>query len=177
MREALKDGGGGDGGDDGGDGGDGGDDGGDGGDDGGDGGDGGDDGGDTGTNGDANLVGGTTTKSPGKKLRIAGMATAGAGAVSLAFGIKFGLDARKISNAITNHQGAWTEEILALQVQGKNAELKMYIFTGVGVAALATGGVLYYLGHKKKGEQPAQAVSVMPEISSNGVGLTIGGFF
>src|SRR6185503_9060186 len=40
---------------------------------------------------------------PGRTLRIAGMATAGAGLVALAVGIKYGLDARRISNDLSGH--------------------------------------------------------------------------
>jgi tetratricopeptide (TPR) repeat protein len=122
---------------------------------------------------DAETPAPATSASPGRGLRIGGMVSGGAGIVSLGVGIVFGAKASSISkdlsNADTFDQAKYDE--------GKAANRNMYIFTGVGAAALVAGGVLYYLGHKQ-GEQPAPTdVTIAPVLTPSGVALTATGRF
>jgi len=115
----------------------------------------------------------------GRGLRIAGLASAGAGLVALGLGVKFGLDARKASDDINAHeQGEWPDELLARQRDGERAERNMFILTGVGAAALAGGGLLYYWGVRRRGEKIGKAVlAVTPAVAGDDVGLVVSGRF
>jgi tetratricopeptide (TPR) repeat protein len=115
--------------------------------------------------------------SPGRGLRLAGMASAGAGLVAMGFGVKFGLDARGISDDIDAHtDGEWPEELLARQADGERAERNMFILTGAGAAAFVAGGVLYYFGHRARREGKDPAVAVTP-VTGGGLGLLFSGEF
>jgi tetratricopeptide (TPR) repeat protein len=111
---------------------------------------------------------------PGGTLRIAGLATAGAGVVAIGVGVVFGLRAKSISNEAAQ----WDTFDQARFDQGEAAERNMFIFTGVGGAALITGGVLYYLGHRA-GATTADSgtVTVAPVITPETVTFTAAGRF
>ena len=113
-----------------------------------------------------------TAGSPGRGMRIAGIATGGVGVVAIGVGVVFGLKSKSISNELSEadmfDQGRFDD--------GKAAERNMYIFTGVGVAALAAGGVLYYLGHRA-GAQASDTVAVVPSVAPNQVGFVAAGHF
>jgi len=117
---------------------------------------------------------------PGRTLRIASMATAGAGLVAIAVGIKYGLDARRISNDLSNHdEGQWSEAELKSQAVGKRAEKRMFIGTGLGAAFIAGGAVLYYLGHSERARAEASepGVSAAPMVSGDTLGVALDGRF
>jgi len=116
---------------------------------------------------------------PGRTLRIAGMATAGAGLVALAVGIKYGLDARRISNDLSDYDQMWTQAALDRQAVGKRAEKRMFIGTGLGAAFIAGGAVLYYLGHSARAhaEESEQGVAAAPLVSGDTFGIALGGHF
>lgn len=127
---------------------------------------------------------GTTTVSrsaerptPGRGLRLGGMVSAGAGLVAIGIGVKFGLDARGISDDIDAHtDGEWPEELLARQADGERAERNMFILTGAGAAALVAGGVLYYFGQRARREGEDPAVAVTP-VTGGGLGVVFSGEF
>ena len=83
---------------------------------------------------------------PGRGLRVAGLVSAGVGLVALGAALHYGIEAKKASDAISDNQEGWTEGLLDRYDEGESAETRMFVLTGVGAAALATGGVLYYLG-------------------------------
>jgi tetratricopeptide (TPR) repeat protein len=103
---------------------------------------------------------------PGRTLRIAGLATAAAGGISLAAGIKFGLDARDISDELSANDGPWTDALLARQADGRSAETRMFIFTGVGAAAVIGGVAMYVVGSR---------ATVAPVAGDGVVGLAVAG--
>lgn len=109
----------------------------------------------------------------GKWLRIGGMATAGLGVVFLGVGVKYGLDAKNASNDISGHDGAWDKDTLSLEKSGPRAERRMLVFTALGAAALAGGGVLYWMGMRTTEEGP----TVTPTGSADEVGLAVVGSF
>jgi hypothetical protein len=106
--------------------------------------------------------------SPGRGLRIAGIATGGAGVVALGVGIGFGLKARSISNEAAH----WSTFDPKRDSDGKAANRNMYVFTGVGAAAIATGSVLYYLGIRAQRARDATDVSFAPHVSRSDITLT-----
>lgn len=82
------------------------------------------------------------------------------GAVALGVGMKFGFDARRISDELSSHNGPWTRELLAKQQEGRSAQNTMWVFTGIGAAAVVTGGVLYLLGRSAARDSQSTEVSV-----------------
>ena len=76
--------------------------------------------------------------SPGKGLRIGGIASGAVGVVSLGAGVVFGLEAKSISDELSKADAFDP----ARYQQGKDANRNMYIFTGVGAAALVAGGYI-----------------------------------
>jgi hypothetical protein len=79
-------------------------------------------------------------------LRIAGLSAAGLGVISLGLGIKFGLDAKRDSDAVSMQRGSWTLADEATFNAGRAAQRDMYAAYIVGGALVVTGGVIYYLG-------------------------------
>jgi tetratricopeptide (TPR) repeat protein len=113
-------------------------------------------------------------KRPGGSLRIAGIATAGVGVAAIGAGIVFGLKAKSISN----EAASWDMFDQARFDQGEAAERNMFILTGVGGAALITGGVLYYLGHRAGATATSNSeVTVAPVITPSAVTFSASGRF
>ena len=104
----------------------------------------------------------------GRSLRLAGLATAGAGVVGLGIGIVFGLKARSISNEASG----WTTFDPQRDDQGKADERKMVVLTSIGGAAIVTGGVLYYLGHRARQPGDAGAITFAPHLGASAITLT-----
>lgn len=95
---------------------------------------------------------------PGRSLRIAGIATGGPGVVALGIGVVFGFKARSISNEISNASNYDPQRYK----DGKAAERNLFIFTGIGGAAVIAGGIFYYLGHRTGQTADSHAVTVAP---------------
>lgn len=116
-----------------------------------------------------------------RNFKIAGVAVAGAGVLSLAASVGFGIAAKHHADEITDARGQWTTNLDAAVKAGRADDRDMYIFTGLGVAALAGGAVLYYLG-LKEGERVAirfgeVSASVEPSFGRNCAGLAMRGQF
>ena len=121
-------------------------------------------------------------------MRYGGLGLAAAGLASIAVGVKFGLDARNISNCLTNYPnscdkayppGMWNDEALLLQEEGRVAEQRMFILTGVGAALIVGGGVLYYLGGEKSRatDSDRSALRLTPSIDAHSAGWSLAGRF
>jgi tetratricopeptide (TPR) repeat protein len=96
----------------------------------------------------------------GRGLRIAGMATAGAGVAAVVVGIVFGVHASSL------HDQAYPAPPLGYNYS-KDQDSKSYrtlewVSFGVGGAAVVTGGVLYYLGLSAKNAPVAIAPIFAP---------------
>jgi tetratricopeptide (TPR) repeat protein len=107
-----------------------------------------------------------TRSSP--QLRIAGIATTGAGAIALGFGVVFGMKARSAADTISQHQGPWTEDERHTFEDGQRANRNMIVAYVAGSALVATGGVLYYLGTR---------THVVPVTDARTAGLAMWGRF
>lgn len=101
-------------------------------------------------------------------LRIAGLATAGTGAIALGLGVVFGIKARSAADTISNHQGPWTEGERHTFEDGQRANRIMIIGYAAGGALVATGAVLYYLGAR---------THVVPVTGERTAGLAVQGRF
>lgn len=107
------------------------------------------------------------------RRQIAGIATAGAGAVSLAAAGVFGVQARRHDSALSGHtEGAWTDELLARHARGEAAERNMFVFAGLGAAAIIVGGVLYVTGRR-----PPRSVQIGMTLGADGSGVVMRGRF
>lgn len=127
---------------------------------------------------DADLVKSAPAGGRGKGLRIAGLATAGVGLVAVGLGIKYGLDASSLSSELSDHTGPWTQDLLDKEAQGKSANTKFIVLTGVGAVAVIGGGVLYVLGRKQAADSAgSRALSLYPVVGPDGATVTLGGSF
>ena len=91
----------------------------------------------------------------GKNLKIAGYATGGAGLLSLVVAAIYGAQAKDAAQKIETAAaggGAFDATLQTQDSRGRSAQGKQVAFLVVGVAALAGGGVLYYLGRRQSTE-------------------------
>ena len=82
----------------------------------------------------------------GGSLRTAGFATAAGGAVLLGLGLYLDHVAADDASKVQGFRGVWTQTQQDWQSSGQSASTWGAISTGAGIAALAGGAVLYYLG-------------------------------
>ncbi|HKE19163.1 MAG TPA: hypothetical protein VKB80_30015 [Kofleriaceae bacterium] len=107
---------------------------------------------------------------PGRRLRIAGIATGAAGAAALAVGVYFGLRARSLADQ-ASRADVYDPD---LDDRGESAERAMLIGAGIGAAALATGAVLYVLGRRAgagAGAEEAPALTIVPSLAPTSFAL------
>ena len=108
----------------------------------------------------------------GRGLRIAGVACGAAGLAFLGTAVYFYTRAVSLSNKVTTSLAPSADDHQA----GKNAETLQWVFYSVGGAALATGSILYYLGWRVSGSQPA-AATIAPMVGAGLTGLSAQGVF
>jgi tetratricopeptide (TPR) repeat protein len=114
----------------------------------------------------------------GRAMRWAGVGTAVAGAISVGIGVKFGLDAKRLSDELSENTGPWTPELLAKVSEGESANTKMIVFTALGSAAIVGGGVMFFLGYKSgKAAQDDEDLAFMPTVTGDTVGVLMNGRF
>ena len=99
----------------------------------------------------------------GRSLRVAGIATSAVGVASIVTAIYFYARARHYSDIVSNDRN----HTAADEQSGRNAETAQWVFYSIGAAALATGGVLYWLGWP----------SVRPVVGPGVAGISAGGTF
>jgi tetratricopeptide (TPR) repeat protein len=85
----------------------------------------------------------TDDPNAGRTQRIAGLTIAGAGAVAVAAGVVFGLQAISKSNAVQQGHGTWDP---TLEQDGQAAESRAESLLAIGGAAVVVGSILYYYG-------------------------------
>jgi serine/threonine-protein kinase len=113
----------------------------------------------------------------GHGMEYAGLGIAGAGAIGLGVGIYFGVQAKNISDSITNHKisDPWPANIKQMEADGKSDQTKQIGFMIGGGAVLAAGAIVYFVGrsHADSGEH----VSVAPVVTPSSVGFALGGSY
>ncbi len=125
-----------------------------------------------------------SSEASGAGLRYSGLGMMAAGAVSVGLGVKFGLDAKSISDCLSTYPsgcdqdfptGQWTDAALALEEEGSAANQKMFLFTGIGAAAILGGGLLYYLGSKGSSaeEEEEAGLRILPQVERDRVGFSV----
>jgi tetratricopeptide (TPR) repeat protein len=112
---------------------------------------------------------------PGRKFRIAGMATGGAGAVMLLVGIIEWRRAVSASHEIEDAAMAGKAFDPAVEQRGKSAQNAEAVFTILGLAAAAGGAVLYVYGNHvtAASETTTWRVSLAPVIAPDQSGATL----
>ena len=123
-----------------------------------------------------------TTVSPppadsrGSGLRAAGIVAASVGAAALITGIVFSIETRSIANEVTADDAKHTYDRSKDNLGKLFGELQ-WVSYGVGAAALATGGVLYYLGYRAAHSEVSSSVSFLPVLLPGGSGAVVQGRF
>jgi hypothetical protein len=113
---------------------------------------------------------------PGKPLKIAGLVSLGLGAGGLGVGIYFGLEAKRISDEITDHDTSmpWESDIEKKEAGGQAAENKQIAFMIGGGVLVATGAVLFVIGRSKSDTETV----IAPTAGADGsMGMVVSGRF
>jgi tetratricopeptide (TPR) repeat protein len=102
--------------------------------------------------------------SAGQSWTIAGIAVGGAGLVSTALAIKFGLDAKQHHDALRSPRPRTTDDYYDILAAGNRAETTMYVLYSVGGVLVVTGSILLFRG-----------LTIEPEVSPDRAGVTLRG--
>jgi hypothetical protein len=112
-----------------------------------------------------------TTATPGNRpLRITGLVVGGAGLAGMITGVAMGIRAKSLSDEVTADakKGTYAQSKVD---SGRLAETLQWVGYGIGVAALAGGSILYWLGLPKSDAPAAQpSLTVLPYVGKDGVG-------
>jgi len=96
---------------------------------------------------------------PGHGKRLAGLVVGGTGVLLGGLGVVFAISAGSESSKLDGYTGEWGPAQNTIQAHGKRDANLGWALSGVGVAAIVAGGVLYYLGgHASE----TNAVSITP---------------
>jgi hypothetical protein len=114
--------------------------------------------------------------SRGALPRTAGIVTGAAGAALVVAGVIFSIETQSIANQVSADDRRNTYD------RNKDNEGKLFAALqwagyGVGAAALATGGVLYYLGYRAAHAPARDSVSLVPVLLAGGTGAVLLGRF
>jgi tetratricopeptide (TPR) repeat protein len=111
------------------------------------------------------------TKSPGRGLRVAGIAFGAAGLASIGTAIYFYTRAVSLSDKVSNSDAPDSD-----YRSGKDAETMQWVLYLAGGGALATGAILYWLGWPAP-DANQEAASVVPVVGPGMAGLSAQGRF
>jgi tetratricopeptide (TPR) repeat protein len=107
----------------------------------------------------------------GRNMRTGGLVCAGAGLVSMTAGLVYYVQARSLSNRVSNATTYNTSDYQA----GRDAETSQKLFYSLGAAMTVTGAVLYILGAHSTAGLPNVALS--PMAAPGAAGLSAQGAF
>ena len=111
---------------------------------------------------------------PGRTFRIAGMASAGVGAVMMVVGIVEYTRAKSASDDIEAAARANRAFDPAVEDRGKSAETMQWVFYGLGALAVGAGAGLFFYGqHLTATETTTWRVSLAPTIAPDRGGATL----
>lgn len=115
-----------------------------------------------------------------RTLKIAGMATGGAGVVLVGVGAYFALHASSLKSDINGEIGrtmVWTPELTKKNSDMESAQTLALVGFVAGGAALVGGGVLYYLGWSKTPHDGGAQAMLTPSVGPGGGSLLLTGRF
>ncbi len=98
----------------------------------------------------------TTT---GGGLRKVGIVVGGAGVVMGGLAIYFALDASSAASDLDGYTGEWGQEQIDLEAKGERSATLGKVLGGVGIAAIAAGGVMFAIGGPKSVESSGVAIA------------------
>lgn len=112
--------------------------------------------------------------SPGRTLKIAGVATGAIGLAGVGLGMYFGVKAREKSDFISNHNPAdpWPNDIREIEAEGEKLEQRQILLTIAGGALTVTGVALFIVGATRTSS--TEKLSVRPTATGRSVGIAIG---
>ncbi len=110
-------------------------------------------------------------------LEYAGIAVGVVGLATFGAGIYYGLQAKKISDSITNHDPTqpWPSDIKNQESEGQSDQTKQIAFMIGGGVVAGVGVLLTVIGHEKA--STAEHVSIRPVATQRSLGLAISGGF
>lgn len=111
-------------------------------------------------------------------LRLTGIVSAGAGVVLVATGVYFGEHSHALANdvsQISTDHGTWSPAAQSQYDSGKSAATLADVFFVAGAVALATGGVLSYLGLPRAGVESRTTAVLAP--TAGGAAFVVAGRF
>jgi tetratricopeptide (TPR) repeat protein len=112
----------------------------------------------------------------GKNLRVAGMVTGGAGVLSYVLAAIFAAQAKDAQHNVEKTANAGGTFNPSEDQRGRSAQTKEVTFIIVGTAALAAGGVIYYLGARhpvEAGSPPPGSVALLPTLAPDRAGAAL----
>jgi tetratricopeptide (TPR) repeat protein len=116
----------------------------------------------------------------GKNLKLAGLIVGGVGVLSLVAAAVYGAQAKDSAKKIEDAAalgGTFDSDLQMQDSKGRSAQAKEITFLVVGVAAVAGGGVLYYLGTRKSKEVASATarrhIALLPAASPTEVGAAL----
>jgi tetratricopeptide (TPR) repeat protein len=114
---------------------------------------------------------------PSRTLEYAGYGTAAAGAIVFGIGVYYGLQAKDLSDQISNHptNQPWPDNIKQMESDGKSDQTKQIVFMVGGGVVLGAGVVMALLGRSHA--ENAEHVSLVPVASPTAVGFGLDGRF
>ena len=116
----------------------------------------------------------------GQGWRVGGMTTAGAGVVAAATGLAFGLHARSTwrrSKDYCDGDRVCSSRGSALAARAERSADLSTLLVGAGVAAAATGALLWLTAPSSDPASPSSSARVVPEASRESMGVSIRGRF
>jgi len=108
----------------------------------------------------------------GSALRTGGIVTASVGGAALIGGLVFNLKANSMAHDLGTYGGYSDSKVS----QRENYETASWVGYGLGVACVATGGVLYYLG-VRAASNASSGVALLPVLGPDHVGASLAGAF
>jgi hypothetical protein len=123
----------------------------------------------------ADLAASLAPETPGRGLRIAGIAAAAVGVAGIATGVIFNVKANNLASELEAANGSST----TLYSRGKESSRSTYatltwVAYGAGAACVAGGAVLYLLG---RSQGPSTQVALVPAVGVGEVGAALQGAF
>ena len=112
----------------------------------------------------------------GKNLRLAGLVTGGAGVLSYVVAAIFGGQAKDAQRNVEKTANAGGTFDPSEDQRGRSAQTREVTFIVIGTAALAAGGVIYYLGahHPTEGGSPPPgSVALLPSAAPDRMGAAL----
>lgn len=108
----------------------------------------------------------------GRRMKIAGIATAAAGVAFVVVGVVFGVLAKSAGDSVTQIDQSRAVFDPSLESTGKTDQAVGIAMLAVGAAAVVAGTVVLVLGVRRAREAP-RAVSVLPTLTPQSVGANL----